>query len=246
MKTYIFTIANNKQILDEFKKNINKQKNVEYSLIVINNYSNEYNGARIAYDQETEKVTDGIYIFCHPDIRFETNFALHDFIDYCEKLNDYGVIGVAGSPCYLRNNKRIIFSNIHHGAGMLNAGERIDNAVEVQTVDECFFAVKSDWFKIHPFDKVDGWHLYAVVLCLCYLTLGKRNYVVPAKIWHISNGSSLDPSYIVQLKRTIKKYKNEFPYINTTVKKWKTKGVGSRLYLDYYWMKQYVKKLITI
>lgn len=53
------------------------------------------------------------------------------------------MIGVAGASGEKNNtNKRVIYSNLTHGANKKDAGVKIDALQEVQTVDECFFVVK--------------------------------------------------------------------------------------------------------
>ena len=155
---------------------------------------------------------------------------------------DFGVIGVAGCPEEIFNQKRIIYSTIIHGPNKHKVGREIKNAIKVQTVDECFFIQKND--RNVTFTERNGWHLYAVEQCLKKIREGKNNYVVPAKLWHMSDGKSLDPSYVIQLNHLISDYKKDFKYINTTVKKWKTNGVCARFYLFYYYNKQFAKRVL--
>ena len=68
---------------------------------------------------------------------------------------------------------------------------------------------------------------------------------MPSEIWHISDGKSLDKNYMICLEELINNYKNNFDYINITIKKWKTKGLFAFFYRKYYYVKQTIKKLLV-
>ena len=53
---------------------------------------------------------------------------------------------------------------------------------EVQTLDECMFIIKKDYFNEHIFNERDSWHLYAVKYCLKVLINGDKVYVIPANL----------------------------------------------------------------
>ena len=59
-----------------------------------------------------------------------------------------------------------ILSNIVHGKNKSSAGDKIKKPEVVQTVDECMFFVQTDIIKKFPFSNINGWHMYAVELCL--------------------------------------------------------------------------------
>ena len=104
--------------------------------------------------------------------------------------------------------------------------------------------VQTDIIKKFPFSNINGWHMYAVELCLQLLREGYINYVLPCDIWHKSSGSSLDSSYVLTLEKIVRLYSKDYKYINTTVKQWKTTGLISSLYRKYYFFKQFVKRRI--
>ena len=242
-KVAIFTIVNNLDMFYEFKSDLALQKNVSYELRPIMNCNGEYNSARIAFNENTD-VDDGeLYIFCHPDIRFVDEFSLSDFINKAEQIDDFGVIGVAGAR--RKENNREIVTTIVQGNKKEHIGRWIEEATPVQTVDECFFAIKKEYFKSHKFSDKEGWHLYAVEYCLEAIRNNKINYTVPSKIWHMSPGSSLDEKYMSQLELLIREYKNEQDMICTTVKAWPTRGFSAFLYRKYYWLKQWIKRMIV-
>lgn len=235
----IITIINDINVYNDFLDNLSTQVDVTYELIAIDNINSQFTSARTAYNSNVDKATGKYLIFMHPDVRFHSKRSLADIILYAEKIKTFGVVGVAGCPEKLEDGKRIILSNIVHGHNKKDAGRHISDPVPVQTVDECFFIVHNRKEKV--FSDREGWHLYAVELCLDRILSGDVNYVVPANLWHISDGKSLDYKYIIQLKALIPKYKDHFTTINTTVKKWEIHGIKSVIYLNYYLLKQYIK-----
>lgn len=237
----IIVISNKENVLEEYKKSLQIQKNVDYQLIVIDNTKNQYKSARKAFNSVLAQAYYEMVIFSHPDIRFMSENALFEILQMVEKINNFGVIGIAG--CQAGKNWAIL-SNIIHGDEKREAGKKIEQAIEVQTVDECFFIMKKKIIQELKFTDEDGWHLYAVEQSLRMLDKGRKNYIVPAEIWHLSDGRSLEPAYMKGLEKIISKYRNNVEYINTTVKQWKTRGVEAYWYRKYYYMKQIMKKLI--
>ncbi len=241
----IVTIVNKLEVFDDFCKSVEKQQDVSFELIPIYNLKNEYKSARSAFNSVLNKCNGTYVIFTHPDIRFETSKELHTTKLFLEETTNFGVIGVAGASGEKNNtNKRVIYSNLTHGANKKDAGVKIDALQEVQTVDECFFVVKKNYIINKKFSNLEGWHLYAVELCLQCILENKKNYVIPLNIWHLSDGKSLDSNYIYQLNKIIQIYGNEFPILYTTVKLWKTKGLKPRIYRHYYLIKQKIKRKV--
>lgn len=243
MKKYcctIVSISNNLQMTNNFISDLEKQKDVEYQLMLIDNTQNRFGGAREAFNSIIRKIQNDTVIFLHPDIRFLSDRALVSILIEVENIQDYGVIGVAGCP---EGAKWCLLSNIYHGEGKVKAGKKIVKSTEVQTVDECFFIMNKNIIEKMKFTSLDGWHLYAVEQCLRMTKLGKRNYVVPANLWHLSDGKSLDPKYMKCLEKLIDIYRCDVDCINTTVKQWKTHGLKAVIYRKYYYMKQCIKKV---
>lgn len=237
----LISIKNKPNIYQEFLLNLQQQKKVDYELITIDNCNGEYNSARLAYNEAIKKASGKYIIFIHPDIRFMNSHALFDILTCIDSLSNFGVIGVAGSPTRRINGKRVILSNILHGLNQQPAGIKIEEPLQVQTLDECFFLIQASLLKQHPFSNEKGWHLYAVEYCLQAISYHKKNYVVPADILHLSDGKSLDYHYVLQLKRIIAKYKSTTKVINTTVNGWNTRGFLSRIYINYFLVKQWLK-----
>ncbi len=243
IKVSLILIVNKKNVYNEFLKNVNSQKNIVYELIPINNYHNEYTSARQAYNSAAKDAKGEYLMFLHPDIRFLDKMSLCDILNQVDRLTDFGVAGIAGAKKSAKK-KRDIYSNIFHGSEKKRVGIEINQPVPVQTLDECLFIIKNKYFQRNPFSHRDGWHLYSVEYCLDALRNGRVNYVIPSRVWHLSDGKSLDANYVFQLNEIIKKERSSFDLICTTVKAWPTKGINSFLYRKYFKFKQYIKQLL--
>lgn len=240
----ILTIVNRQEVYEEFLRSLEQQEGVYFELLPVFNLRNEYDSARRAYNEAARKAKGAYLLFSHPDIRFLSSSALKSIRDQAEALGDFGVVGVAGAKEKSGTTGEII-AGIVHGPNKEKIGDRqITAPEEVQTVDECFFLVRTEDFRAHPFKEKPGWHLYAVEYCLDAIRRGKTNYIVPAEIWHLSDGRSLDEKYVAQVDALVKERRNQFDVIYTTIKTWPTKGVSAFIYRKYYWLKQRVKRSI--
>ena len=220
----IITIVNKEKIYEGFLKNLKEQEGVQYELIKINNDHNQFSSAREAYNDAVKKAHVDYFIFLHPDMRFLDKFALKDALEQIVKIDDLGVAGVSGCPFELHHHKSTILTTIVQGDPYYHFGKSIDKVTEVQTVDECFFVMTRDFYENHPFTDVKGWHMYAVEQCLIALLNNKKNYVIPARMWHYSPGNSENWQYVQTGREIVKRYGNHFSSINTTMTTWNTKS----------------------
>ena len=240
----ILTIVNRQEVYEEFLRSLEKQEGVSFELLPIFNLRNEYDSARRAYNEAARKAKGAYLLFSHPDIRFLSSSALKSIRDQAEALGDFGVVGVAGAK-EKAGGRGEILAGIVHGPNKEKIGDRqITAPEEVQTVDECLFLVRREDFLSHPFPDKPGWHLYAVEYCLDAILRGKTNFVIPAEVWHLSDGKSLDERYVSQVGRLVRERRPQFDVIYTTIKTWPTKDFSAFLYRKYYWLKQRVKRSI--
>ena len=239
----LITIVNKNDVYEGFLKSLGEQKNITYELIPVYNIDNEFSSARVAYNQAVQKAQGRYLCFVHPDIRFLDENSLHDFLEYVISIDDFGVVGIAGAVACGKKSRDIL-TTIVQGEKLEKVGCLINKPEKIQTVDECFFVIKKEYFQKNHFSIKEGWHLYSVEYCLQALKKNKQNYVVPSRIWHMSDGKSLDSNYITQLNILIEEFRNDYELICTTVKAWPTKGIGAYLYRKYYWLKQYIKRII--
>lgn len=220
----IITIVNKEKIYQGFKKSLATQDNVNYELIKINNDKNQFDSARAAYNSAMKKAHGDYFIFLHPDMRFLDKNSLHDALDQITHLDNLGVAGVSGCPSEVHHFKSTLVTSIVHDNPPHRFGKLIDKITEVQTVDECFFVMKRSFCEEHPFSDIKGWHMYAVEQCLVALLNGRVNYVVPARMWHYSTGSSENWQYVQTGREIAKKFGKDFPTISTTITTWNTRS----------------------
>ena len=239
MSTFtIITVWNKRDVFAAFQQNLETQQGVDYVLMAVDNSQNRYGGAREAFLAQLDRVETDYVVFMHQDIRFRDETALRDLIASVEALDNLGVAGVAGCP---GGKDWILYSDIVHGKQALPVGRSAGAAAAVQTVDECLFVMRTGVAREHPFSCRKGWHMYAVEQCLALLRAGYRNYVVSARIWHLSKGGSLDKSYLYTLEELIEEYAGDTEFLNTTVKQWATRGRKAKLYRTYYLHKMKLK-----
>ena len=127
---------------------------------------------------------------------------------------------------------------------------------EAYSVDECYFAMSRKTWEKYKFNihMCDGWHLYAVELCLRLRGNGGIVLVGEGNIKHFSNGD-VDDNYMKTYKKLIIAYKGQ--KIVTTCKNipanltifylyyllWKIKKVLFKNYPLINTMKQIVRKV---
>ena len=239
MSTFtIVTVWNKSELFLEFRQALEKQQGIEYTLLAVDNSQNRYSGAREAFLSQMDQIQTEFVVFMHQDIRFQDENARHDLLTSVESLNNLGVAGVAGCP---EGKDWVLYSDIVHGKEALPAGRAVNGALPVQTVDECLFLMRAEVARKYPFRSRGGWHMYAVEQCLELCRAGYQNYVLSARIWHLSKGGSLEQSYLRTLEELLQEYGADTDYFNTTVKQWATKGRKAALYRRYYLYKMKLK-----
>lgn len=219
----LITIVNKEPVYKEFKQNLQTQQDVDYELIKIQNDHHQYESARAAYNAAVKKSTGRHLIFLHPDIRFTDKESLHDIVNQALGLPNRGIVGIAGVPA--NAGAYHILTTMRQGTVPQKVGDAIQKPTPVQTVDECFFIMDRHTWEQQPFSDIKGWHLYAVEECLRAEIAGKTNYVVPARVCHVSDGVSENWNYVQTGRQIVERYGAEFPVINTTVYKWNTRGL---------------------
>lgn len=75
-KITIVVVWYKKNQLDDFLDNINKQKDIDITVISLDNSQNQYVGAREAFNSVINKIDTDYVLFLHPDVYFEDNTIL--------------------------------------------------------------------------------------------------------------------------------------------------------------------------
>lgn len=240
----ILCVYNNKKKLNHFLiSSLSKQLECTYQLILVDNTNNQYDSACKALNFGCSQA-DGKYIMIlHQDIWFKNKYELKNIYEQCEKVKQFGVIGVAGRN---KGSSSHTLSSITDRIPEQECSKyKVTNLIECQTVDECLFVINNNDFKKFPFDENNkSWHLYAVEYSISMILNGKQNYVINSSLYHVSNALSLNDSYFKELlrfSRLIKQYK-EIDKIYTTCGIWEFRTFSGKLGIIKILVKQLIKK----
>nr|WP_321422513.1 glycosyltransferase [uncultured Methanobacterium sp.] len=217
----IICVYNDEEILNRFLLESLKHQTKEYELILLDNRENQFKSAAEALNHGG-MISNGKYLmFVHQDVALCTDDTLENFEKALESLPDTGIASVAG-----KLNRRGVVTNVKHGDNFKPAGRfQITEPKKVQTVDEVLIIIPKKVFEDFKFDEdvCDNWHLYAVDYSLSMKKLGLNSYVIPSNVYHKSNGiSSYNKEYYRTLKKILKKHKNSYLFIYTTMDNWST------------------------
>ena len=197
-KTFILK----KQLLTSLKK----QKK-EYEVILVDNRNKKFNSAASALNYGASKASGDYLIFSHQDIIIDDEDWLEKTIEQLEKLDNPGIIGVAG-----KTTDRFIRTNILHGMPPKKVTPFPLKKVEkASTVDECLFIIPKNVFDKLKFDEkaCPDWHLYATDYVLSVKKLGFNAYLLPTNLTHTSKGSSMSEGYYKTVRKLQQKHFNE-------------------------------------
>ena len=217
----IVCVYNNKEVLNDFLIKSLKNQSVNYELILMDNTTGNFSSAASALNKGGKKAKGKYVMFVHQDIDLESSEWLEDTEKTLDSLENLGIAGVAGIAKWDED----VTSNITHDIPPKRVSERVINSpVEVQTLDECLFIIPRSVFEILKFDEAvcDDWHLYSVDYSLSIKKRGYNVYVIPSNLYHRSPGDSLSDKYEISLKKLLKKHRNNYNAIFTTMGEWVT------------------------
>ena len=187
----IIICSRNQDISDKLKQNIaNTIFGIEYELVVIDNSKNNYSIFSV-YNKGIEKATFPLLCFIHKDVELFTQDWGIKVVEYFEKIDDLGILGVIGShylpnslahwhdfkPFYLlgivpvQNNEKFeYFGNIN---------KDIDKYTEVVAVDGMWFCMLKNLFDKIQFDAqgYDGFHMYDMDLSMQVINILRKNAI---------------------------------------------------------------------
>jgi GT2 family glycosyltransferase len=238
----VICVYNNKKILENCLLKSIKNQTTKVELILLDNRKRRFKSAAEALNYGGEQAKGKYLMFVHQDMILNSRLWIEKVERMLGKLPNFGVVGVAGK-C---KNAKVAITNITHGIPKQAAGEiHIKKPEKVQTVDECLIIISETVFNILRFDEkvCSDWHLYAVDYCLSVKRLGFDSYVIPIFAYHRSPGYSMSKKYFIILKKILKKHKNCYKMIYTTVGNWSTvyPVCISRI---YFWSKKRVGRIL--
>ncbi len=238
----VICVYNNKKILENCLLKSIKNQTTKVELILLDNIERRFKSAAEALNYGGEQANGKYLMFVHQDIILYSNLWTEKVERMLDKLPNFGIVGVAGK-C---KNINAAITNIEHGIPKKAAGEiHIKKSEKVQTVDECLIIIPKTVFGILQFDEkvCSDWHLYAVDYCLSVKKLGFDSYVIPIFAYHKSLGYSMSKKYFIILKKILKKHKNCYKMIYTTVGNWST-VYPVCLSRVYFWSRRRVGRLL--
>lgn len=215
----IICVFNDKQILDSCLIASLVGQTAAHEVILLDNQKGRYVSAASALNEGARKAQGDLLVFCHQDIKFLRPDALDTIARFISLLGDTVVVGPAGKSSIPPYGT---YTNMHHGIVYDRpAGDYpIQSYQEVDTLDECLFAMRREVFDDLQFDEVvcNGWHLYVVDYCLgVHTQLNSKVYAVDIPVQHVSEGSSMNASYFRILRNLGGKYAGTYAKVYTTM-----------------------------
>jgi GT2 family glycosyltransferase len=238
----VICVYNNKKILENCLLKSIKNQTTKVELILLDNRKGRFKSAAEALNYGGKQAKGKYLMFVHQDMILNSRLWIEKVERMLGKLPNFGVVGVAGK-C---KNAKVAITNITHGIPKQAAGEiHIKKPEKVQTVDECLIIISKTVFNILQFDEkvCSDWHLYAVDYCLSVKKLGFDSYVIPIFAYHKSLGHSMSKKYFIILKKILKKHKNCYKMIYTTVGNWST-AYPVCISRVYFWSRKRVGRLL--
>lgn len=209
----IICCYNRKEEYQAFLESLNAQ-NVEVCVVGIDNSQREYSSCAAAFNAAMQKVDTPYVVFSHQDILFPTEGMIRSFMECLKKIHIHDILGVAGRS----SENNLVVTNVRHGATAEYAGgNRVEEMVACDSVDECFFGGTAECFRKYPFDEhlCNGWHLYAVERSLAARVRGNKAWVCDMPLIHKSQGK-MDLDYSKQFYHISKRYSKHMDYMRTT------------------------------
>ena len=217
----IVCVYNNETILNEYLIKSLDSATSKYELILVDNRENKFKSASEALNFGGNKAKGDYIAFIHQDIKFNSQNFLDELEAILNKTNDLGIAGMAG----VSEDIKGVISNIVQGESSDSVGKnKIEKPLKVQTLDECLIVIPSSVFDRLKFDEktCDDWHLYGVDYSLSVGELGFSAYVLPMCIYHRSPGYSMSEGYDITMKKLLKKHKDNYKWIYTTLGNYNT------------------------
>lgn len=221
-KLSVISVVNDKDTYEfGLKESLGQQSYTDYEIIKVDNIGNKYDYLALAYEDGLERASGEWLCFIHPDMKFLNEDSLKKLVESVFAISEehpevklFGAAGVTAGEDYH------IISSMCHGIDKRSFAEDEellrDGYKDVLTVDACCMLIKkSDMERFGFWNGGLGFHMVAEELSLHVVSEGYRAVVVPAELWHFSDGRSLDYTYFRELRHLIRKYKN-IDYINTT------------------------------
>ena len=210
------TRTHNPELIEYFKKSSGNPKYVE----VIEKVNNGEKSLSQVYNEIIEESQSDIVILCHDDIYFDTNAWYSKILRNFDK-NDYGILGVAGTPHLHESGKwweerRKMVGIVNHDSGGKKWESKYSSSFgneirQVAIVDGLFIVLHKKRIK-KPFNEsFEGFHFYDLPFCLDnHLEGVKIGVFTNVRVTHKSIGQTNDQWEDNRLQ-FVKTYKHDLP-----------------------------------
>lgn len=206
----IICACNNEKLYNEMLlPSVKKQTLQDYEIIKLNAKELGLVGAAQTLNYGASIAKGDLLLFVHQDIEWNDDKFFEKLITYSSQYN-FGIAGVAG----VNSNEKQVYSSVTIDIDHRQAGIKITEVKNVDTLDECLFVIKKDKFK--GFTDYRTWHFYAVEYSLKCKRANENVLLFPLDVYHLSPGWSLDKTYWQTLKRVAKDF-SDFKVIPTTM-----------------------------
>lgn len=202
----IVIVYNNLEKLNEAKLWIERQTIFDdIELVALDNRQKRFSSAAKALNYGAEYSFGDVLIFMHQDIYLWDLEAVEKYRAYLQK-NPEQIIGVAG----VTPDKDLITDIYETEAKLQREYRAKGQIIEVESLDECMFAMHRNVWECYRFDEVccDNWHSYALDICLAHRLAGGRNMVVPLQVLHASLGDTQNNSFRSTAGNLVRKYRH--------------------------------------
>lgn len=181
--------------------------------LLINNTYSTYSSCAKAYNSELQQHNNDlgdILVFSHQDIAFDDSKWLERItIELLDNPNQ--ILGFAGMP----KTGRTVSNMRYQKTKDLITKTQLVEKTEVESLDECCFAMTKELYMKVRFDErtCNHWHLYAVDFCYeAKRKLGAKAYVLPEMIYHKcdeTSGLHVDFHFLWTMWKITRKYKQD-------------------------------------
>ena len=198
-----------------------KTQTVPYELIGVDNSAGKFTSAAAALNWGATQAQGEIFVFLHQDILFSKEDSLEQLISGILQTPGHVITGLFGAK---------------HSKEDRYAGE----FKVYETLDECCIAMPRKTWEMLRFNETlcDGWHLYAVELCLRAQNASVLICAKDCGIQHLPNGT-VDKNYMRTYRKLMLAYKDK-SWIATTCKSMP----NNFLYYYGYYAVWSIKKLL--
>lgn len=211
----LICVYNNQEQLNQLLKKSYKNQNVCCELVLIDNRKQKYKSAIDAIMAGLNKAQNDYILICHQDIFFSSTTTLKNIFKYLKRRKNQ-IIGTAGVTV----NPREMYSSMLHGPNKKAVCPlKVEDEMEVFSLDECLFGFHKSILSKISFDKntCDNWHFYAVDLCYQAHLNNIKVMCINALVWHASDGKSGSKSktFYDTVCKMQKKYQDIYPAIDS-------------------------------